>query len=217
MRIATCLVLVALPVIAACGSNPASTSSSSGTDSLSSVIPLTGTAQRGPYGDVSFYAGDILVGDNDGYTANQLLHGLVTFNIKAIPRGSTITAATLQLDQCLVHGSPFTTLGTVVVDHVPLETNPDTSVFDTTATTPGVAVLSSDTTTGLKSAGVTTSVALDRSAGDTLTQFRLRFSAADGNDNGVSDNVVFRPDSTVNYSCQPYVSGHAPLLIVSFQ
>jgi hypothetical protein len=217
MRIATCLVLVILPIIAACGSNPAAPAPSSGTDSLTSVIPLTGTAARGPYGDVSFFGGDLLVGDNDGYQPNQLLRGLVTFNIKAIPRASTITSAMLQMDQCLVRGSPFTTLGQVVVDHVPVETTPDTSVFDTTATAPGIAVLSSDTSTGLKLAAVTTSIAADRSAGDTLTSFRLRFSSADGNDNGTSDNVVFRPDSTVNYACQPFVSGHAPLLIVSFQ
>jgi hypothetical protein len=219
MRIAPLLLLAALPCAAACGSSSATNSSpSSGTDSLTSLGYLTGEVTRNQYGGVQFYNNaDILVGDEDAYQPNYTMRGIVTFNMKAIPRNATIDAATLQLAQCVVAGSPYPGLGSIVVDHVPVMTQPDTALYDTTAVNAGVATLATDASLGLKTASVTSSVAGDRAAGDTLVQFRLRFSGADGNADAVSDYAAFSADSSATSVCAPYVTGHQPFLIVTYQ
>jgi hypothetical protein len=138
--------------------------------------------------------------------------------MRIIPRSATINNAVLQLAQCQVTGAPYSSLGTIVVDHVPAITNSqDTALFDTTAVAAAVATLSTDASLGLKSATVTSSVAADRAAGDTLMQFRLRFSAGDTNGDSVSDFAVFSADSNLTSICAPFVSGHQPLLIVTYQ
>jgi hypothetical protein len=218
MRTHCLLLLAALPLMAACGGHGPTPPPSSGTDSLTDIAYLTGTTTLDQYGNSVFYPNtDILVGDNDGYLPNYRLRGIVTFNIKAIPQSATIDNATLQLAQCAVAGSPYSSLGSIVIDHVPVETTPDSALFDTAAVNPGIATLSVDSTLGLKDAAITSSVAGDRSAGDTLIQLRLRFSGAAGNNNGVSDYAAFSPDSGLATVCVPYVTGHRPLLIVSFQ
>jgi hypothetical protein len=218
MRFASLLLLAALPCAAACGKSTPSGLPSSGTDSLTDAGYLTGNATRDQYGDMLFYPNeDILVGDNDSYSPNYTMRGIVTFNIKNIPQKSTIDAATLQLAQCFIQGSPYASLGSIVVDHVPLMTTPDSAIYDTTAISANIATLSTDSTLTLKTATVTSAVAGDRAAGDTLIQFRLRFSIADGNNNGISDYATFSADSTLTTLCAPYVTGHHPLLIVTFQ
>ena len=218
MRIAPPLLLAAaLAAAAACGKSNPPGPPSSGTDSLTDLGYLTGIATRGPYGIVRFYSNtDILVGDLDGYQPTETLRGIVTFNIKAIPQKSTIDAATLQLAQCADSGAPYS-LGSILVDQVPVMTAPDSAIYDTLAINAGIATLATDTTLGLKTATVTSSVAGMRAAGDTLIQFRLRFSGADGNNNGISDYAAFSPDSGLATICRPFVTGHRPYLIVSFQ
>jgi hypothetical protein len=219
MRTYCLLVLAALPLTVACGGHGPTPPPSQGTDSLTDIPYLTGTVSIYPRGfPAVFYPNtDILVGDNDGYLPGQLLRGIVTFNIKSIPQNATINTATLQLAQCVVSGSPYASLGSVVVDDVPVETTPDSALYDTSAVIPDVATLSVDSTLGLKTAAVTPAVAADRAAGDTLIQLRLRFSVADGNNNGVSDYAAFSPDSGLATICTPYVTGHRPYLIVSYQ
>jgi hypothetical protein len=218
MRFASLLLLAALPCAAACGKSTPSSLPSSGTDSLTDASFLTGNATRDQYGDMLFYSNeDILVGDNDGYAPNYTMRGIVTFNIKNIPQKSTVDAATLQLAQCFIAGSPYASLGSIVVDHVPLMTTPDSAIYDTTAINAGIATLSTDSTLTLKTASVTSAVAGDRAAGDTLIQFRLRFSTADGNNNGISDYATFSADSALTTLCAPFATGHEPLLIVTFQ
>jgi hypothetical protein len=218
MRAPILLLLVAVPLAAACGGHSPTTPASSGTDTLTDVPYLTGTATRDPYGNSFFYNNtDMLVGDEDGYEPGLTLRGIVTFNMKAVPQNATIETATLQLAQCVDSGAPFPSLGNVVIDHVPLMTTPDSAIYDTTAVNAGIAVLSSSSTLGLKDAPVTSSVAADRAAGDTLIQLRLRFSVMDGNNNGVSDYVGFSADSLLGGPLCPYVTGNHPLLIVTFQ
>lgn len=217
MRIASLLLLAGLIALAACGKSNPPGPPSAGTDSLTDIGYLTGIASRGPYGDVVFFPNtDILVGDLDAYQPNETLRGIVTFNIKAIPQKATIDLATLQLAQCADSGAPYA-LGSIVVDQVPVMTAPDSAIYDTLAINAGIATLATDTTLGLKTATVTSSVAGMRAAGDTLIQFRLRFSGADGNNNGISDYAAFSPDSGLATICRPYVTGHRPFLIVSFQ
>jgi hypothetical protein len=218
MRTAPLLLLAALSSAAACSSSTPSSVASAGTDSLADVSYLTGEATRDQYGIVQPYVNtDILVGDEDAISPNYTMRGIVTFNVKAIPQKATISAATLQLAQCDIMGSPYSTLGSILVDHVPVITRLDTASYDTTATNADIATLATDSTLGLKTAAVTSSVAADRAAGDTLVQFRLHFSVADGNNNGVTDYAAFSADAALTTLCQPFVTGHQPLLIVTFQ
>ncbi|HWZ60207.1 MAG TPA: hypothetical protein VNW46_14615 [Gemmatimonadaceae bacterium] len=218
MRTAPLLLLAALPIAAACSSSTPSSVASAGTDSIADVTYLTGEATRDQYGFVQPYVNtDILVGDEDAFSPNFTMRGLVTFNMKAVPQKATISAATLQLAQCDIVGSPYSTLGSILVDHVPVMTHLDTASYDTTATNAAIATLATDSTLGLKTAAVTSSVAADRAAGDTLVQFRLHFSAADGNNNGVNDYAAFSADSALTTLCTPGIQAHRPLLIVTFQ
>jgi hypothetical protein len=217
LPLAAVLLPVILPLVAACGGHGPTPPASAGTDSLTDVAYLTGTVDRDPYNVTTFYPNtDIAVGDEDAFRPNLRVRGIVTFNIKAIPQNATISSASLQLAQCFVSGSPFSTLGNIVVDDVPVMTTPDTAMYDTAAVAADIGTLATDSTLGLKAAPIPT-LGADRAAGDTLIQLRLHFSIADGNNNGTSDFAAFSPDSGLATICTPFVTGHRPLLIVSFQ
>jgi hypothetical protein len=218
MRTHFLLLLAALPFAAACGGHGPTPPPSAGTDSLTDIAYLTGTTTHDQYGNSFFYPNtDILVGDEDASQGpNYTVRGIVTFNIKAIPQNANISTANLQLAQCDVVGSPYQSLGSIVVEQIPPITTPDSALYDTAAVN-APSALSSDPTIGFKTANITSSVAADRAAGDTLIQLRLRFSIMDGNNNGADDFAAFSPDSNLATICRPYVTGHRPLLIVSFQ
>jgi hypothetical protein len=217
LPLAAIILPVVLPLAAACGGHSPTPPPTSGADTLTDIAYLTGTVNRDAYNVSTFYPNtDILVGDEDAYQPNYRVRGIVTFNMKAIPQNANIAGATLQMAQCFVSGSPFASLGNVVVDDVPVMTTPDSAFYDTAAVAPAVGTLATDSTLGLKTASIP-SLAADRAAGDTLIQLRLRFSTEDSNNNGTSDFVAFSPDSGLATICTPYVTGHRPLLIVSFQ
>jgi hypothetical protein len=185
-------------------------------DSLSSVAGLTGYLFFNPIDRFGFNGNiEAQVGDVDAMFPGETLRGLVTFDLNELPKGSTVTQATIQMDQCLVEGNPYGSLGAIVLDHLLPKLVQDSASYDTTALASNVATIAGDSTVGLKTADVTSSVEYDRTIGDTLSQFRMHYSIEDGNNNGVTDLAVFRADSGFNYLC-PYVSGHQPLLIVSY-
>lgn len=218
-RAARIVVLCTLPLcaaaVAACGKSP-TTVTATNPDSLTSVAGLTGYMYLNPLQQFGFFGNiEAQIGDVDAMVPGETLRGLVTFDLNQLPKSATVTAATIQMDQCLVEGAPYASLGQVVLDHLVPKLVQDSATYDTAAIASDVATIAADTSLGLKTADVTSSVTYDRAHSDTLSQFRMRFNGADGNNDGVTDLAVFRADSGVTYLC-PFVSGHQPLLIVTY-
>jgi hypothetical protein len=97
-----------------------------------------------------------------------------SFDLSAVPPGSIVTSAVLRLDVFIVVGEPFTSLGSVVVDHLDYGTL-DFNDFAARALTEGLGPLATDPSLGAKTLDVTAVVALDVARGRTRSQFRLRF------------------------------------------
>lgn len=116
---------------------------------------------------------------------------LVTFDHPTISGGS-VTSAVLSLGQVAVAGSPYTVLGTVLVDHVDYgDGPPDSTDFLGSTLTSNVGTLSSDPTLAVKSLDVSSFVQADRTAGRTRSQFRVRFSPVEDNGGAIDDNARF--------------------------
>ena len=141
------------------------------------------------------------VGDNDQFVNGEAYRAVVTFHLPAAPAQATFKSATMAISQCQGNGSPFTSLGSVVADHLVPTAFPDSATYDTTALAANVATIATDSTTAVSTIPLTASVAADYAAGDTTSMYRFRFSIEDTNNDDVTDNVVFCPPTlTVTFS-----------------
>ena len=130
-----------------------------------------------------------------------------SFDISAIPSGSTIVSATVRLHQGGTAGSPYGLLGNVLLDHVDYGAVLEAADYAVPAlSTPGT--LSTNTTLEYKQLAVTAQVQADITASRTRSQFRLRFSTADFSNNGLSDHVEFTDAEA---------PGNNPVLIVRYR
>lgn len=178
---------------------------------------LTLTASTGPWG-VYVDATPIVVGSTanlDGYarsdsfaSANGSLatgdkesdfslisvgwRQLYSFDIASIPASTTIASATLRLYQCDVVGTPYASLGNVIVDHVTYGStfDPSGSAYDG-AVALNIGTLSATTSLGYRSLNVTSRLQNDLVASRVNSQYRLGFSIQDANSNGNDDFVQF--------------------------
>jgi hypothetical protein len=197
--------------LTACSS---STSAPTQTDSAAVIDTMTGFAIQGGGMSPSVVIGEPTLGDNDASNPGQSARGFVTFDLSGVPANAHVRKATLTMTQCQVAGAPYTSHGNVILDHI-VFTSVDTSIYGVAALATNVATLSSDTTLGPKMATVTTSVANDLGASRTTSQFRVRWSLTDSNNDGVSDVVAFNTDSLTSGGCA-WAPGVSPTLTVQF-
>ena len=111
------------------------------------------------------------------------------FDLGKLPAGAKVTAATLQVDQCRVGGSPFTALGALVVDHIDLTLGLTDAAYAGQTIDDDIGTLSSDATIGLRQLDVTAQVQQDVASNRRVTAYRLRFSQHDTNGDAISDFV----------------------------
>lgn len=208
--------VLALIALAESGCSSATTTAGtvSGVDSITTDATYTGTmfAQNGTF-QAFDDSNEVEVGDLDSYSPKETMRGLVTFDLPTFA-STTIKSAELRVYECAVFGTPFTSLGTVVIDHVtvPLNVLPAAGLYTGQTIASDVGTIAPDLNTGFKYLDVTSSVQNDISNSLSTSGFRLRFSIEDGNNNGVSDyvdfNTAYSGDCTGNATL-------APLLIVT--
>jgi hypothetical protein len=135
-----------------------------------------------------------------------------SFSFSAIPDGALIVSASLELYQVNVWGSPFTDLGNVVVDHLDYGATLDGADYDATALTANIGTLSDNATEEYKSLDVTLYVQADCTAARDYSQYRVRFSLQDNDDDGARDSVSF---TDAEDSCCG--TGNLPKLVVEYE
>jgi hypothetical protein len=143
-------------------------------------------------GTIAEAAGGLGVGDREGQVPAGPVRAFLSFDLTPIPAFATITRARLHCDQAFVAGAPFTSLGSVVVDHMNWgATFPAPATYGANALLGNIMTLSNSATLGTRSGSVLIAVNADRAASRTRSQFRLRMSNADQNFDGQNTFVRF--------------------------
>ena len=135
--------------------------------------------------------GGPLVGDLDAVVPGKSYRTLYSFDITGIPTGAVADSGRLRLFLATHSLNPFAELGDVIVDHVDYGATFEGSDYFAGALQTNIGAIASDTSIGYKSLLVTSSVQADLAAARTRSQYRLRFSLSDGNNDGTSDYVDF--------------------------
>jgi hypothetical protein len=167
---------------------------SSRADTLAVVPGLAGIVQsNGATSSIS----NVFAGDVDEDVPGLNTRGFLTFDLSTIPAGKTVRTANLKLVQFDVQGSPYTDLGDLVVDHLLFGNSLDAADFSFPPLVSAFAVLSQDPAPGVRLVNVLQRVRADIEAGRTMSQFRLRFSTQDGDNDNLQDFAMFN-DSEEN-------------------
>jgi hypothetical protein len=184
----------------------------SGVDTIPLVAEYSGTMVT--LGGAYNFAGasEIAVGDLDALVPGETQRGFLTFDISRLD-GDTAKSAVLRVYECAVIGNPFPSLGSIVVDHITPGTPPGGGQYSGSTLASDLGAIAPDATVGFRYQTVTSAVESDVAANGTYSQFRLRFSTEDGNNNGVSDYVDFNTSETGD--CTGNAS-NAPVLIVTY-
>jgi hypothetical protein len=200
------LVLTALLLVAGCGGGGGRGSVPSG--NLTSLLAPGVAAEDGvAFSDFTFRTDGALppTGDLDTPGAGVRARQFYSFDLSAVPAGSIVTSAVLRADAFVVVGTPFTSLGSVVVDHVAYGAL-DGNDFAARALTEDVGTLADDATLGPRSLDVTDAVAEDVALGRSRAQFRLRFAPRESDGDFAFDFVSFaEAEAATTGSGQPPV------------
>ena len=176
------------------------------------TFTITATASLDGYvsntGSVVTAGGAPLTGDRDAFLAGLAFRQFYSFDLSNLPANADIDTATLKLYQAAVDGTPYISLGNVIVDHVNYGANLSANAYDQIAITSNIGILSTDGVVQYKTLAVTTAVKTDLSVGRTRSQFRLRMSIQDADTDGTSDSVSF---SDAEQSC---CLGQPPQLVI---
>jgi hypothetical protein len=149
------------------------------------------------------------VGDLGGSNPTLVGRQVFSFDLTPIPAGSIIVSAQLRADQYVVFGTPYATLGTVLVDHLEYGLLDETD-FAARALQEGLGPFSKDASLGAKTVDVSAAVAQDLAVGRTRTQYRLRFSPTETDGNTQNDFASFaEADAAVTGQ------GQAPVVAVT--
>jgi hypothetical protein len=170
------------------------------TKTITSTASLDGWRASNGGGNTTWY---IQVGRNSTLTER----GFVSFDISAIPAGKTVTEATLRLYQIETVGTPYASLGKLLVDHLNYGVSLDSSDYGVSAITSDYVTLTTNPTAEWKDAIVTEAVKNDLSEGRTRSQYRLHF-----------ETEVTGPDAWARFeSGDNYMStGNLPQLIIKY-
>jgi hypothetical protein len=206
--------------LSACSFDSPTSSSShlsgSGVDTISAYVPYTGTFEYQSSGSQYQFSGSTEIAVGDIANVDQTDRGIITFNVQPLD-GDTATGATLTAYECDVIGNPFTanggSLGEVIVDHITPGTPPGQTQYAGSTIESDVGPLAPDNATGPRNLTVTSEVQEDIQGGATYSQFRLRFSAEDGNPNGTANYVDFQTANGVDCASDAV---EAPKLIVTY-
>jgi hypothetical protein len=183
-----------------------------GVDTLSLVTGFSGTMVTAG-GNYNFApATEIAVGDLDAANPGETQRGFVTFDVTPLA-GDSALSAILRIDECAVRGDPFALLGVMVVDHITPGTPPGVTQYVGATLTSNLGTIASDNTIDFHELAVTSAVESDLTSGATYSQFRLRFSIEDGNNNGLNDYVDVRTSESGDCMAD---ATRAPVLIVTF-
>ena len=131
------------------------------------------------------------VGDLEQFVPGIGYREFYSFNLAGIPPTATLNSATLNLFQAAVYGAAYPTHGFVVVDHVDVGTALDPGDYAGNTLTPDLGILSINPAIGYKTIDVLAAVKADLAAGRSRSQFRLRFSVLDFNNDGQNDFAEF--------------------------
>ena len=198
------LLLSFAAIASACGDGTAPGGGGGTTfDSLPGIAILSGIVQSD--GTVSDSA-NVFAGDVDNAFPGRNTRGFLSFDLSAIPAGKTVLTANLKVFQASVSGDPFSSLGSVVVDHLTYGNSLDLADYTGGTLTSGFDTLSIDGVAGSRLISVLQQVKADLAAGRQNTQYRIRFSTQDGDNDGISDAVLFRDEEDFP----------PPIIIISF-
>ena len=175
-----------------------------------SVSTLDGWAESD--GSANSDMGGPLTGDFEHSQPGVGYRQFFSFGLADIPDGATIISASLELFQTNYHGSPLTDLGNVVVDHLDYGTTLDGADYNMPALASNIGTLSDSTTEEYKILDVTTYVQMDYAAARDYSQYRVRFSLQDNDDDGARDSVSF---TDAEDSCCS--TGNLPRLVVEYE
>ena len=154
-----------------------------------------------------------LVGD---YTSSNVIayyRQVFSFSLAGIPQTAQVSSAKLILNQGQVRGDPYGKFGGVKVYHIALG-NPPTLVDYLSAPlagSPGPLTISETSTLGTRELLITNWVFADIGAGRIRSEFRLQFSGADGNRDGINDTAYFTDATSI---CCPGAT--PPRLVVTW-
>lgn len=152
-----------------------------------------------------------VTGDLGADRANLVGRQFLSFDLSPVPSGALITSAVLRVDTFVVVGQPFTSLGSVVADHLDYGVL-DANDFGLRALESGLGPLASDSALGAHSLDLTAAVADDVARGRTRCQLRLRFSPEETDGDLNSDFVSFAEAEAAATG-----SGQAPVLVVTLR
>jgi hypothetical protein len=144
--------------------------------SLTGAVLADGSLQTGA-------GGDPLAGDGSD---NVQRKGFVALVLDDVPPGAVIESATFDATQYLTLGAPFSSLGTLGVQHIVADAL-DADAF-AVASLADLGVLSASATDGPRTVDVTAALAADLAAGRSRAQLRLEFDSATDGD-GSSDRT----------------------------
>jgi hypothetical protein len=156
---------------------------------IASDAALDGWVQSDGYAEAN--GGGPGVGDVDGFKPGIGHRQFYSFGLSEIPASATIVRATLNLYLVTVLGDPFGNHGVVLVDHLDYGGSLDGADYGASALDPAIGTIADDPTIEYKTMDVTSELEADLAAARSRTQFRLRFSILDTDDDGVNDYVAF--------------------------
>jgi hypothetical protein len=160
-------------------------------------------------GAVVALGGAPFTGDNDlvinGVSARQFF----SFDLSTLAAAAQPTAAHVYLRQAAVRGTPYASLGGLLLEAVNYGGSLDAGDFGLAPVapgTPGANVLSTTATIEWKSLDVLAALAAARQAGLPYLQVRLRFAGLDSDANGGDDAVEMGDaEGSAHASSAPYL------------
>jgi hypothetical protein len=197
--------LALLACLSGCGSGGTTTPSG---DLVSILAPGVAAEDGVVLSNFTFRTDGVLppTGDLDEPGAAVRARQFLSFDLSAVPAGAIVTSAVIRLDLFLVVGTPFTDLGTVLVDHVDYGAL-DGLDFAARALEEDVGTAAADATLGARSIDVTNAVSLDVARGRNRSQFRLRFSPRESDGDFANDFASFAEADAATSG-----NGQAPVL-----
>lgn len=202
--------IVTILVLAAFAATACGGASSSAWEDFDRSYPSVG-ARDGYISASGFSLGvRTFAGDIDGIIDGDGVVSFYCFETGGISDTAIVESAVLRVYQEEREGTPYTWLGSVVVDHVQIGDGIDVNDYDGGTITPNIGTLSTTAANEWKTVDVTAAVQNDVSANRQYSEFRVRFTT-DSNTNEDNDMII------ANDGEDSYGSGRIPQLVVSYR